>query len=249
MRLIFSWAVLHSGSSNPKLIMLKIPPTNIYWVFSMLCTGLYQTMCSILRETKLSQLIFPLTKGLRHIVEIPPIFFLRYFEWPLGGSDVLEQTFVTDGMISFPPSLLHTVVETARPYGWTRLAMVHQSVFHLDLFSFNPRLAGHFFFIPPSRFDLMISSLIFGWLRVLSVLSASQDWSVRALDDVRERSFDHTFNLSELEEVPVDNHSKRHSFRFCSPLKNLRKIYLRIVTKHTSVHQTNSVHLWGSREG
>jgi hypothetical protein len=58
---------------------------------------------------------------------------------------VLEQTFVTDGMISFPSTLLHTVVETARPYGWTWLAMVHKSVFHLDLFSFNPRLAGHFF--------------------------------------------------------------------------------------------------------
>jgi len=54
-------------------------------------------------------------------------------------------------------SLVHTVVETARPYGWSRVAMVHQSIFHLDLFSFNPRLAGHFF-SPPSRFD----SYIFG---------------------------------------------------------------------------------------
>jgi hypothetical protein len=53
----------------------------------------------------------------------------------------------------------------------------------------------------------MISSLIFGWLRVLSVLSARWDWSVRALDDVRERSFDHTFRLSELGEVPIDNRS------------------------------------------
>jgi hypothetical protein len=63
----------------------------------------------------------------------------------LGGSDVLEQTLVNDGMISFPLSLLHTVVETAHPYGWMRLAMVHQSIFHLDFFSFNPRLTGHFF--------------------------------------------------------------------------------------------------------
>ena len=45
------------------------------------------------------------------------------------------------------------------------------------------------FFSPPSRFDSMISSLIFGWPRVLSVLSARWDWSVCALDDVRERCF------------------------------------------------------------
>ncbi len=57
------------------------------------------------------------------------------------------------------------------------------------------------FFIPPSRFDSM---------RVLSVLSARRDWSVRALDDVRERCFDHTFCLSELGEVPVDNRSNGH---------------------------------------
>jgi hypothetical protein len=58
---------------------------------------------------------------------------------------VLEQTFVDDGMIPLLSSLLHTIVETARPYSWTRFVMVHQSIFHLDLFSFNPRLAGHFF--------------------------------------------------------------------------------------------------------
>ncbi len=56
---------------------------------------------------------------------------------------MLEQTFVDDGKI--PLSLLHTVVETACPYSWMRLAMVHQSIFHLDLFSFNPRLAAHLF--------------------------------------------------------------------------------------------------------
>ncbi len=48
-------------------------------------------------------------------------------------------------MILLLLSLLHTVVETACPYGWMQLAIVHQSIFHLDLFSFNPRLAGHFF--------------------------------------------------------------------------------------------------------
>jgi hypothetical protein len=92
---------------------------------------------------------------------------------------MLEQTLVNDGMISFPSSLLHTVVETMRPYGWMQLAMVHHSIFHLNLLSFNPRLAGHLFSLP-SRFDLMILSLIFGWLRVLSVLSARRDWSVCA---------------------------------------------------------------------
>jgi len=63
-------------------------------------------------------------------------------------------------------SLVHTVVETARTYGWSRVAMVHQSIFHLDLFSFNPRMADHFS-SPPSRFDLMTSSYIFGSLKGL----------------------------------------------------------------------------------
>jgi hypothetical protein len=58
---------------------------------------------------------------------------------------VFEQTFVDDGMIPLLLSLLHTVVETAHPYGWTWLAMVHQGIFHLNLFSFNPRFSGHFF--------------------------------------------------------------------------------------------------------
>jgi hypothetical protein len=58
---------------------------------------------------------------------------------------VLEQTFVDDGMIPLLSSLLHTVIETVHLYGWMQLAMVHQSIFHLDLFSFNPRMAGHFF--------------------------------------------------------------------------------------------------------
>ncbi len=58
-----------------------------------------------------------------------------------------------------------------------------------------------------------------GMLRVLLVLSARQDWSVHALDDVgRERSLDHTFCLSELGEVLVDHCSKRHSFPLSSPL-------------------------------
>jgi hypothetical protein len=74
---------------------------------------------------------------------------------------VLEQTLVNGGLISFPLSLLHTVVETARPYCWMRLAMVDQSIFDLDFFSFNPRLVDHLF-SPPCRFDSIISSLISG---------------------------------------------------------------------------------------
>jgi hypothetical protein len=35
----------------------------------------------------------------------------------------------------------------------------------------------------------------------------------------REDNLNHTFCLSELGEVPLDNRSKRHSFRFCSSLK------------------------------
>jgi hypothetical protein len=58
---------------------------------------------------------------------------------------VLAQTFMDEGIIPLLSSVLHTVVEIAHPYGWMRLAMVHQSIFHLDLFSFNPRLAGHLF--------------------------------------------------------------------------------------------------------
>ncbi len=100
MRLIFSWAVLYSGSSNPQLIMLKIPSTNIHWVFSMLCTWLYQITCSMLKETKFSRLI-SLWQKVSGISLKYPHFFLffwkRYFKWPLGGSNVLEQTFVNDG--------------------------------------------------------------------------------------------------------------------------------------------------------
>ncbi len=79
----------------------------------------------------------------------------------MGGSKALEQTFVDDGMI--PLSLVCTIVETACPYGWSQLGMVHQSIFHLDLFSFPPRLAS-----PPSRFDSITSSCIFGLLKGLS---------------------------------------------------------------------------------
>ncbi len=128
---------------------------------------------------------------------------------------MLEQTFVIVGMIPFPLFLLHTIVKTACPYGW--MPMLHQSIFHLDLFSFNPRLAVHFF-SPISRFDSMILSLIFGWLRVLSVLSARWDWSDRAHDEPERDLLMHTFCLSELGPLPIDNFSKRHSSPRSSPL-------------------------------
>ncbi len=36
-------------------------------------------------------------------------------------------------------------LKTAHPYGWMRLEMRDQSIVHLNLFSFNPRLAGNIF--------------------------------------------------------------------------------------------------------
>jgi hypothetical protein len=171
-------------------------------------------------RNKVFTIDYPLTKCLRHIVEITPIiFFLRYFKWPLEGSNVLEQTFVNDGWfhshLPFCTPLFKLHVSTVgRGWQWCI------KVYFISISSHSIQDWLVTFFIPPSRFDLMILSLIFGWLKVLSVLSARRDWSVCALDDViRKRSFDHTFCLSELGEVPVDNHSKRHSFRFCSPLK------------------------------
>jgi hypothetical protein len=108
-------------------------------------------------------LIFPLTKGLRHIAEIPPFFLFSFLKKmilvTLGGSDMLEQNFLTDGYLHrlfCTPSL-----KAARPYGWTRSAVVHHGIFHLYLFSFTLRLAGHFS-SSPSRFDSMTSSAIFG---------------------------------------------------------------------------------------
>jgi len=78
--------------------------------------------------------MFPLTKGLRHIAELPPFFFLFSFLKKmilvtLGGSDMLEQNFLTDGYLHrlfCTPSL-----KAARPYGWTRSAVVHHGIFHL----------------------------------------------------------------------------------------------------------------------
>ena len=84
-------------------------------------------------DLQISRLIFPLTKGLRHIVEIPPPFFSFFLKKmilaTLGGSDMLEQNFLTDGYLHrlfCTPSL-----KAARPYGWTRLAVVHHGIFHL----------------------------------------------------------------------------------------------------------------------
>ncbi len=56
-------------------------------------------------------------------------------------------------------------LKTVHPYSWTWLEMVHQSIFHLDLSSFNLRLTGY----SPSRFDSMILSSIFESLKRLSL--------------------------------------------------------------------------------
>ncbi len=55
-------------------------------------------------------------------------------------------------------------------------------------------------------------------LRVLSVFSAKQNWSVHALDDSERALSTQTFCFSELGPFPVDNRSKRHSFPLSSPL-------------------------------
>ena len=114
---------------------------------------------------------FPLTKGLRHIVEIPPIFFFffekRYFKWPLGGSDVLEQTFVNDGWFHShlpfcTPLLKLRVLTVGRGWQWCI------KVYFISISSHSSKLDWtDTFFSPPSRFDLMISSHIFGLLKGL----------------------------------------------------------------------------------
>jgi hypothetical protein len=132
---------------------------------------------------------------------------------------VLERTFADDRMI--PSSLVHTVVETACPYGWLRLAMVHQSIFHLDLFSFNPRLASHYFSLA-SRFDSMTSSYIFGSLKGPTQSSVLGGIGLSVPLMMSERDLlTRTFCLSELGESFVDNCSKRHSFRFALLLRTL----------------------------
>jgi hypothetical protein len=149
MRPIFSWAVLHFGSFNPQILSSScsrypIPTsTEFFYVMHMASSDYMQHI----ERYKVFTIDFPSDKSSQAYHWNTPHFFFgkRYFKWPLGGCDVHEQTFVDDGIISLLLSLLHIVVETARPYCWARLAMVHQSIFHLDLFSFNPSLAGHFF--------------------------------------------------------------------------------------------------------
>ena len=190
---ILSWAVLCSLGSwvfptfDPQLIMLKtlwfyllLSYTSL-WKFDLqmiawdtpyhqLSISQHSTPCphrlggEYFREKRsFSGLIFPLTKGLRHIAEIPPFFLFSFLKKmilvTLGGSDMLEQNFLTDGYLHrlfCTPSM-----KAARPYGWTWSAVVHHGIFHLYLFSFTLRLAGHFS-SSPSRFDSMTSSAIFG---------------------------------------------------------------------------------------
>ncbi len=99
-------------------------------------------------------------------------------------------------------SLVHTVIENARPYIWSRVVMVYQSIFHLDLFSFNPRLADHFS-SPPSRFDSMTWSYILGSLKGLvgSSLLGRIGLSMPLMIQ-REIFVTLTFCLSELQRVP-----------------------------------------------
>ncbi len=167
MRLIFSWAVLYSGSSNPQLIMLKIPSINIHWVFFYAMHMALSDYLQHIERNEVFTIDFPLTKGLRHIVEIPPLFFFfwkRYFKWPLGCSNVLEQTFVNDGWfhshLPFCTPLLKLRIPTVgRSWQWCI------KVYFILISSHSIQVLLVTIFIPPSRFDSMISSLIFGWLK------------------------------------------------------------------------------------
>jgi hypothetical protein len=86
------------------------------------------------RETKLFRIDVPSDKRSQAYRWITPLFFLFSFLKKmilvtLGGSDMLEQNFLTDGYLHrlfCTPSL-----KAARPYGWTRSAVVHHGIFHL----------------------------------------------------------------------------------------------------------------------
>ncbi len=112
--------------------------------FSLLCAWLCQATCSILRETKFSQLISLWQKVSGISLKYPPLFLRWYsdlWEVPTCLSKLLWMIVWFYSHRPFCTSSL----KTECPFGWTRLTMVHQSIFHLDLFSFNPRLAGHLF--------------------------------------------------------------------------------------------------------
>ncbi len=142
--------------------------TNIHWVFSMLCTWLYQTTCSMLKEQSFHDW-FPSDKRSQAYRWNTPHFFSffwkSYFNWPLGGSNVLEQTFVNDGWfhshLLFCTPLLKLRVPTVG-CGWQWCI----KVYFISISSHSSKLDWtDTFFSPPSRFDSTILSHIFGSLK------------------------------------------------------------------------------------
>ena len=103
-----------------------IPPTEYLSTFHTMSSSTRWRIFS--RETKHFTIDFPSDKRSQAYRWIPPLFFFLILV-TLGGSDMLEQNFLTDGYLHrlfCTPSL-----KAAHPYGWTRLAVVHRGIFHL----------------------------------------------------------------------------------------------------------------------
>ncbi len=204
MRLIFSWAVLHSGSSTLSSSCSRYPLPTSPEFFLCYAHGFIRLRAACWKKRSFHNW-FPSDKRSQAYHWNTPIFFF-FFEKDTS-SDLWEVApclskllwMMDDSIPIFPfahrcwncASLqLDTVGNGASKYF---ILISSHSIQDWLITSFSP----------PSRFDSMITSLSFGWLRVLSVLRARRDWSVRALDDViRKRSFDHTFCLSEPQRVP-----------------------------------------------
>ena len=169
MRLIFSWAVLHSGSSNPQLIMLKYlyqHSLSFFYAMHMAVSDYVQNA----KRTKFSRLISLWQKVSGISLKYPPFFL--FFEKDTS-SDLWEVAtclskllwMMDDSIPIFPfahrcwncASLrLDAVGNGASKYISSRSLLIHPSWDWTDTF-----------FSPPSRFDSMISSHIFGSLKGL----------------------------------------------------------------------------------
>jgi hypothetical protein len=192
MRPIFSWAVLQSGSFNPQILRISCSrypiPTQSF-----------------------QRLTFLLTKGLKQIFEIPPNLFLEkdnlsdLREVATCLSELLWMMEWCHCPMCAPSLKLH--VNTVGCGWWWCIIVSFISI------------SSHSIQEWPVTFSLCLADLtlwschiFLGYLEDL-VLSARQDWSLRALDDVsRERSFDTVDTHLLFLGARVDNCSKRHSF-------------------------------------
>ncbi len=107
----------------------RIPPTEYLSTFHIMSSSTRWRIFS--RETKLFRIDFPSDKRSQaHRWNTPSFSFLKKMILvTLGGSDMLEHIFLTDGYLHClfcTPSL-----KAARPYGWTWSTMVHHGIFHL----------------------------------------------------------------------------------------------------------------------